>query len=339
MFDEASQDRVFVQLSLADEALSRLDERLGACPWRGGYLARRDFAEAVAWSWTQGVVTPMEDLVLHDQSMDLRVPDGGLLATHALVRARRKAATGGVELLQPGGVDWLTGRRAKPPAVGGFVTVRATTAIGAVGRPGMIERLSSVLTDLERGDASEPAAGVSEWLDVASRLDGDIPPVLRAAALLEAWWIIDPLPRQRYIGGLLVGLWLQVTRRIASHLVGFETGLRAVTRSGREVRAGAMPRRLAFWLSVMTRSAEEGVAELQRLEVTRQAMSRHVAGRRAHARAGDVMELLLTSPVVTAPMIAERLGVSQQSARRSLDELGSVVVEISGRSRFRAWRV
>lgn len=339
MLLEVSQDRVFSRLSQADEALSRLDERLGACPWRGGYLARRDFAEAVAWSWTQGTVCPLEDLVLHDQGMDLRAPDGGLHAAHALVLCRRKAAIGGPDLLHPDGVDWLAGRRARPPVVGGLVTARPAVLAEDPDRPGMIERLARVLSDLERGEAADPGAGIREWLDVARLLDGDIPAVLRAAVLLEAWWIIDPLPRQRYVGGVLVGLWLLGRRRVSSHVVGFETGLRTVMRSGREARVGAMPHRLAFWLAVTARSAEEGLAELKRLELARQVMTQQVAGKRPHARAGDVMELLLASPVVTAPMIAERLGVSQQSARRSLEELGSVVVEISGRSRFRAWRV
>ena len=338
MLLEVSQDRVFSRLSAADEALSRLDERVGACPWRAGYLARRDFAEAVAWSWTQGQVTALEDLVLHDQGMDVRAPHGGLLASHGLVLARRKASIGGVELLRPEGVDWLAARRARP-TVGVLVTRPALAVRDDPDRAGMVERLERVLGELERGEAADAGAGVREWLDVAGRLDGDIPAVLRAAALLEAWWIIDPLPRQRYLGGVLVGLWLLGRRRVTSHVVGFEVGLRAVTRRGREARVGSMARRLAFWLAVISQSAEDGVAELKRLELARQVMAQQVAGRRAHARAGDVMDLLLASPVVTAPMIAERLGVSQQSARRSLEELGSVVVEVSGRSRFRAWRV
>ena len=73
--------------------------------------------------------------------------------------------------------------------------------------------------------------------------------------------------------------------------------------------------------------------------LARQVMAQQAAGRRAHARVADVMELLLELPVVTAPLIAQRLGITQQSARRSLEDLGSVVIEISGRSRFRAWRL
>lgn len=126
---------------------------------------------------------------------------------------------------------------------------------------------------------------------------------------------------------------------MTSHIVGLEVGLRALPRRGAEFRGGDLVRRLGFWLAVFALSAEEGLQELKRLELARQVMAHQVSGRRAHARVADVMELLLELPVVTAPVIAQRLGITQQSARRWLEDLGSVVVEVSGRSRFRAWRV
>jgi Fic family protein len=126
---------------------------------------------------------------------------------------------------------------------------------------------------------------------------------------------------------------------VTSHVVGLEAGLRTLPRRGAEFRGGDVVRRLGFWLAVIAQSAEDGLQELKRLELARQVMAQQVAGRRAHARVVDVMVILLELPVVTAPVIAQRLGITQQSARRSLEDLGSVVVEISGRSRFRAWRL
>lgn len=340
MLLEASADLVFSRLSAADEAVSRLDEQVAACPWRVGFAARRDFAEAIAWSWTQGEVTRLEDLVLHDEGMDLHLPNAGLRAAHGVVAARRKAVIGGPSLLDLDGLSWLAGQRAEPPAAaGGSVTRPRPLLREDPDRPGMTERLERMLRGLEDGEAASARKGMAEWLDVAAGLDTDIPALLRAAGLLEAWWIIDPLPRQRYLGAIAVGLWLQRERRVVSHLLGLEAGLRNIQRRGRELRGGSVMRRLAYWLLVMKEAADEGQAELKRLALARQVMARQVAGRRAHARAGEVMELLMASPVVTAPMIAARLGVTQQSARRSLEELGSVVAEISGRSRFRAWRV
>lgn len=332
------RERLFVRLSGADDALSRLDERVRACAYRAGYIARRDFAEAVAWSWTQGSVTPLEDLVLHDQGMDVRAPNQGLQAAHALMLARRKASIGGAGLLSIEGVDWLSGRRRKP-SIGGLVTRRPPLPADDPDGPGMIDQLAGQLATLEQGDSADAQGGIQEWFAFMDGLPASMPAILRAAALVEAWWIIDPLPRQRYLGGLLAGLWLTWQRRVTSHVVGLEAGLRALPRRGAEFRGGDVVRRLSFWLAVFAQSAEEGLQELKRLELARQVMAQQIAGRRAHARVADVMELLLELPVVTAPVIAQRLGITQQSARRSLEDLGSVVVEVSGRSRFRAWRV
>lgn len=333
-----SSDRLLIRLSGADDALSRLDERVRACGYRSGYIARRDLAEAVAWSWTQGAVTSLEDLVLHDQGMDVRAPNQGLQAAHALVLVRRKASIGGTGLLSIEGAGWLSGRRRNPP-VGGSVTRRPPLPADDPDAPGIVEQLAGQPTALELGDSAGVDGGIQEWFAFMDGLPAAAPAVLRATALVEAWWVIDPLPRQRYLGGVLAGLWLTGQRRVTSHVVGLEVGLRTLPRRGAEFRGGDVVRRLGFWLAVIAQSAEDGLQELKRLELARQVMAQQAAGRRAHARVADVMELLLELPVVTAPLIAQRLGITQQSARRSLEDLGSVVIEISGRSRFRAWRL
>lgn len=338
MASEVASDRIFQRLSAADELISRLDERVSLCPFADGFSARRDFVEAVAWGWTQGAVVGLEDLVLHDQAMDVRAPGQDLWAAHAVVLARRKARSAGMELLSVEGVDWLLGRRRRPPRSGvPSREVRAATAPDGVS---MLDRLLAALSALEVGESEGYEAGLSEWLGFVECLDAMSPALLRAAAMLEAWWIIDPLPRHRYVGGMLAARWLVGVGRVRSHLFGLETGLRLVGRGpGALIRTGDVARRLSFWLSVIARSAEDAIQEMQRLELARQAMVQRLVGRRAHARAGDVARLLLAYPVVTAPFIAERLDMSQHGARRSLVELGSVVKEVSGRSRFRAWRV
>ena len=93
------QDRMLWAVSGADDAVSRLDERVRACPYALGWAGRQDFAEAVAWGWNAGAAVPLEDLILHDESMDVRMPDEALRAAHAFVRARRKARAGGPAIL------------------------------------------------------------------------------------------------------------------------------------------------------------------------------------------------------------------------------------------------
>ena len=336
---DLAAEQLYTRLSIADDLVSRLDERVAASPFSRGFVARRDFAEAVAWSWTQGSVTPLEDLVLHDQSMNVRTPTAELWAAHAVIQARRKAALAGPEIISRDGVWWLMGRRRRAPAPGSGGGVQAEGADDP-DRPSIIGRIDAALLGLESGESGPAESGVDEWLAFLHGLDRRAPPLLRAAAMLEAWWIIDPMPRYRYVGAVLVGRWLSASGRASSHVLGLETGLRAIGRGrSAEVRSGRPIRRVSFWLAVIARAADDALGELHRLELARQVMVQRLAGRRSHARAQDVMWLLLESPVVTAPLIAERLGISQHGARRSLEELGSVVQEISGRSRFRAWRV
>src|SRR4051812_45880740 len=90
-------------LAQAEDRVSRLDERVRACPFSAGWTARLDFLEAVAWGWNCGQVVGHEELLLHDESMGRQMPGAALQAAHGLVRARRKAQAGGPELLSAAG--------------------------------------------------------------------------------------------------------------------------------------------------------------------------------------------------------------------------------------------
>ena len=74
----------------AEDALSRLDERLRVSPIREGWIARTHFIDACASAWIDGELVHIEDLVLHDASMDIRSPTRELTRTHAVLRARRR---------------------------------------------------------------------------------------------------------------------------------------------------------------------------------------------------------------------------------------------------------
>src|SRR5215207_7373769 len=59
-------------LVAAEDALARLDERLGPSPIREGWISRTHFVDACASLWLRGELVHLEDLVLHDAGMDLR---------------------------------------------------------------------------------------------------------------------------------------------------------------------------------------------------------------------------------------------------------------------------
>ena len=77
-------------LSAAEDPLSRLDERLRVSPIREGWIARTHFLDACASAWIEGELVHIEDLVLHDASMDIRAPTHELTSAHAVLRGRRR---------------------------------------------------------------------------------------------------------------------------------------------------------------------------------------------------------------------------------------------------------
>src|SRR3954467_3496833 len=79
-------------LATAEDALARLDERVGTSPIREGWISRTHFLDACASLWLQGELVHLEDLVLHDAGMDQRAPPHELTRAHAVLRTRRRIA-------------------------------------------------------------------------------------------------------------------------------------------------------------------------------------------------------------------------------------------------------
>lgn len=331
-------EAVFRALARAEDLVSRLDERVRACLWRTGFVGRLDLSEALAWGWMSGQIVTAEDLLLHNADMDVRAPDQALAAVHAVVRGRRKAAAGGLELFSPQGAAWLAGLRRRPP-IAGAVTVPPTWGRGSDDGPTMIWRLTERLDALRAGETATVEAALLDGLGLLDRTARDAPVLLQAAAALEAWTLVSPLPRQGWIGPVLVGQWLRSRKRVPSHVLGLIAGLRAQKRGGREPAMQDGRARLTWWLKVIAAAAEHGLEELRRLDLARQVVEGAIGTRRAHSHLRAVLGLLLEQPLVTAPLVADRLNVTPQTARRLIADLGASVVEISGRSRFRAWRL
>jgi hypothetical protein len=336
---ERLSEAILLALSQADDAVSRLDERVRACAFREGWIERLNYAEATAWGWTSGNIVSTEDLVLHDHAADVRQPDQNLRAAHGLVRARIRAVGAGPELISAAGVGWLNGARKDPPIANGAPALPFARRDPAdIDGPELLVRLAARLCAIEQGVSESADAAMGEWLNLLHDYERGVPLLLHAAMALEGWKIINPLPRRAYVGPILVGHWLRGRRRVQTHLLGIESGVRAHARKRRDVFATAPAARLAYWLRVMAEAADQGMAELHRLELARQVLAQHVQGRRSDSHLQAVIDLMMARPVVTAPMLAETLHVSQTSARRLVAALGPSVKEISGRSRFRAWR-
>lgn len=124
----------------------------------------------------------------------------------------------------------------------------------------------------ERPSAPEPKGQLGllfddEW-DEGARLEawrslvpaaGRLPACLGAAMLFDAWEQIEPLRRQHWLGGLLVGAYLRARGKVTSHLLCFNTGLKTIRHERRrskeqEVRLRAFLEALVLTETLVSRN-------------------------------------------------------------------------------------
>jgi len=84
-------------------------------------------------------------------------------------------------------------------------------------------------------------------------------------------------------------------------------------------------------------AAEIGLKEHDRLALARTMFERKLGGRRASSKLPELVELVMSRPLLSAGMVAKTLDVTPQAARRIVLELG--LREMTGRGRFRAWGI
>lgn len=324
---------LFTALARAEDRVSRLDERVRACGFVDGWRQRADVRAAIAAMAANGTSVHPEDLVLHDLAADIRPPDATVADARRLLQARRKARRGGPELLSWSGLAWLSGRTPQAPPPGARPSVQlGEAAVAAGGYAG----LASFFDGLEKGESESARAGVEDCLAVL-----DVPavtPLLQAAALMEAWRIVSPLPRQQPIGGLAASVLLTTTGRFTSGLLPLEVGL---GRRGLPPRLAWAPldERLAFWLGVLEACADRELEELTRLGHKKAIIERKAAGGRRSNRGPALAKLAVDSLVLTTDSIARSLAITPQASLQLVRRMEGALQEITGRSRYRVWRL
>lgn len=178
-------------------------------------------------------------------------------------------------------------------------------------------------------------ARLEEWRDVVRQAQ-DLPPVLATIIALDAWNELSVSQHAPWLGRLLAAALLR-QRGISTsgHLVAVNLGLKTIPVDRRRNRD--RDTRLLAIAQGFLAAAEIGVKEHDRLALARTMMERKIAGRRTSSKLPELVELVMATPLVSAGMVAETLGVTQQAARRIVVELG--LREMTGRGRFRAWGV
>lgn len=350
----------------AEDQLARLDEQVRRSPVGEGFVERGHFFDAAASMWIGGELVHVEDLVLHDERMDVRAPSHELTIAHRITRARRRIAgakpawavsdtgigalTGQddrdqeeeageeAELIeQPAGLDLMAedDPLAKELAHVDALLEQSKRLLDKVSATRKGGRQELVVGDLVVRDPDwDEADRLTQWKRVLRDAD-DLPPTLGAAFIWDAWESLEPLQRQHWLGTLLVSAHLRARGKVASHLFGFNVGLKAVPRERRR-SVNRLTRLLAF-LEAMSASAESGIKEIARLTQAREQMTRRLNGRRSSSSLPAAVELILSRPIVSAPMIAKAAKVTQRAALNLVGELG--VREVTGRGRYRAWGI
>ena len=205
-------------------------------------------------------------------------------------------------------------------------------------RPGIVA--DPVVPDRKRPDAFYDADwNEPERLDAwrkALRETRDLPPVLAAAIVWDAWLQIEPEQRGAWRAPLIAALLLKSRGKTKEVLLPLALGARS---AGYHERKAPFKARMAGFCALVMASLERCQHELGVLQGARTRLDGLLKGKRMNSRLGALGELLLARPVVSASMAAKALKISPIGARKLIGELASLAHEISGRKRYRVWAV
>ncbi|MBX5159629.1 MULTISPECIES: RHE_PE00001 family protein [Rhizobium] len=363
-------------ISNAGSSLARLDERIARSPVGQGWIERTHFADACASLWIDGELVHLEDLVLHDAGADIRAPTHELTIAREVLRTRRRIASqppgwalspDGLRSLR--GHDFVAGAPAASHGADGTVAdageLDGSTNGGGEGEGDddganpLDAEFAAIDAVLARSDAAIKQAKtphrvgsrekdpfvydldwdederLGEWRTVLRELDR-FPPVLQAVVALDAWNGLDVLQHAPWLGrSLAASLLRQAGVTTGAHLAAVNLGLKSIPVDRRRNRDRET--RLLSLLAGITAAAELGLKEHDRLTLARRSMERRLIGRRTSSKLPELIELVMSRPLVSADIIVKAVGVTPQAAVRIVGELG--LREMTGRGRFRAWGV
>lgn len=155
------------------------------------------------------------------------------------------------------------------------------------------------------------------------------------AIVAEAWIVLEPLQRAPGLERLLAAALLRERGKTGAHLACLAGSAKAVPRERRRARDATT--RLIAQLDGITAAARLGLERHDRWLLARTLLMRKLEGRRSTSRLPELIEYVLTRPIVSAGMIAAELRVTPRAAQNLVAELN--LREATGRGRYRAWGI
>lgn len=273
-------------------------------------------AEGIASSSVEGITAPAAAVFAAVESDDAPSDVGWVADNLAIVTRSLSDPTAPVthELLHSWHGDLMRHSRLPPDLVGayrsspGWIGGTAPTSAAYVAPPG--DRVESLMDDLldylnsERDDPVTQAAvahGQFETIHPYGDGNGRIGRVLIARLLARRCGLLHLPPPvsvliARDAGGYIAGLW--------------------------QFREGSLDAWVRWFAGIVERAATATAETLASLDLIRREWQYSTQDLRADSAARAILDHLIDTPVVTASIVAERLGVSDRAARAALAELG-----------------
>jgi len=296
----------------------------------------------------------MEDLVLRDAGMDVRIPAAALTQAQEILRIRRRIAGGaGGSVFAEDGIATSLGRSAVHRQSGASTgAARSGHFKTDVELRGALEdadtAMAQVQGTLDRIEQTRPAVRdplvydldwhegerVRDWRATTERFKG-YPPVLSSALAIRAWDALEPLQHQHWLGRFLGSALLRERGKVRTHLPCLYAGLRAAGRGLRHPET--VTDAILAEVKAIEAAARDGLKEHDRLMLARLQFDQKLKGRRSTSRLPELIELVLATPLISTGIVAKKLRISQRAAQELILELG--LRELTGRERYRAWGI
>lgn len=293
----------------AEDGLARFDERLRTSPLAFGWRERMHFAAACANRHMERELVHQEELVLLDAGALPRVVTPELSSAYEVLKVWRDADRGDPHQLL---------RTERP----GMADVRTASVMNA----------PDYFYDPGWGEAERLAA----WRRVLAE-SGGLPPLLASFLIWDAWLELQPDQRGAWRSSLIAALCLRDRQKTRHFLLPLDLGARHARY--RRFDRQTVGQRLAGYLEWVSTTVDRCNRELDRLGVVADGLSLKLKGKRKNSHLPALVTLLLSRPVVSVPLTAKALGVSNQAVDVMMKQLGSYPRELTGRTRYRVWSV